>query len=97
VAADSDTADPDNQYDLDVREWVIEMLNLLPKAQHDVLTLIFDGLSPAEIASALDKDPQTVRSNLAHARRRLIVDVSKNELPTRRQPVHTGHEQRKGE
>lgn len=92
-----DDADPADGFDIDLREWVTDMCRSLPPAQREVLALIFDGLTPAEIAVALDKDPQTVRSNLAHARRRLLVEVNKDDLRPHRSTVRTGHDQQGGE
>ncbi|MGY3516339.1 RNA polymerase sigma factor [Micromonospora sp. PTRAS2] len=62
---------PKNDPDVDERAWVLQQLRDLPAAQMEVMALTFDGYSPAEIAKLLGKDPQTIRTNLHQARRRL--------------------------
>jgi RNA polymerase sigma factor (sigma-70 family) len=50
---------------------VIALLRQLPEQQRLVAALFYDGWSHEEIAKALDKHIDTVRSNLRHARSRL--------------------------
>jgi RNA polymerase sigma factor (sigma-70 family) len=49
-------------------EWVKDLLSSLPARQRDVMALILDGLSTAEVAELLGTNVVTVRSNLRHAR-----------------------------
>lgn len=55
----------------DEHSQVIAVLQCLPPAQRVVMALILDGYSPSEIAELLHLNPDTVRSNLRHARSRL--------------------------
>lgn len=48
-----------------------EMLKTLPDQQREVMAWTFDGYEPIEIANALGAAPETVRSNLRHARDKL--------------------------
>ncbi|MBE1580430.1 sigma-70 family RNA polymerase sigma factor [Amycolatopsis roodepoortensis] len=48
-----------------------EMLKTLPDQQREVMAWTFDGFEPIEIANALGVAPDTVRSNLRHARTKL--------------------------
>jgi RNA polymerase sigma-70 factor (ECF subfamily) len=50
---------------------VINALRRLPLTQRLVMAWSYDGYSPAEIAIILGKRPETVRSDLRHARARL--------------------------
>lgn len=51
---------------------VLDQVRLLPKRERDVLVLsVWEGLSHAEIAVALDIAPGTVKSRLSRARARL--------------------------
>lgn len=56
---------------LEEEQWVDEILKSLPATQRAVMEGIYEGLSPAEIATHLGRDPATVRKNLQHARERL--------------------------
>lgn len=84
-------AAPRYEHDRDPGEHsrVVAILRALPPAQLEVMALIFDGYTPAEIAELLDKSPATVRSNLRQARRRLehLLERSGNQ-PTRAEPAH---------
>ncbi|MFJ8034668.1 RNA polymerase sigma factor [Streptomyces sp. NPDC096032] len=46
-------------------------LRLLNQEQRRVMAFLFDGYKPDEIAELLEKNPDTVRSNIRHARNRL--------------------------
>ncbi|WP_405968819.1 sigma-70 family RNA polymerase sigma factor (plasmid) [Streptomyces sp. NBC_00015] len=46
-------------------------LRLLNQEQRRVMAFVFDGYAPEEIATLLEKNPGTVRSNIRHARKRL--------------------------
>jgi RNA polymerase sigma factor (sigma-70 family) len=48
-----------------------ELVRQLPPRQREIVALIADGYDAAEIASLLGSSPAVIRSNLAHARRRL--------------------------
>ncbi|GAA2510312.1 RNA polymerase sigma factor [Winogradskya humida] len=61
----------DDAFDQDVTR-VIALLGALPAAQREVLALAMDGFEPAEIAAINGQNVATVRSNLRHARRKLI-------------------------
>ena len=52
-------------------EWVMELLRYLPSAQREVMALVVDGFSHAEIAMTLGKTSEAVRQNLLAARQRL--------------------------
>ena len=56
-------------------QWVAQMLSTLPPAQREVFELVLAELAPQEIADLLGKTPDTIRQNLAHARRRLKVNL----------------------
>jgi RNA polymerase sigma-70 factor (ECF subfamily) len=51
---------------------VLAMLRSLPDAQRLVFALHVDGYDPAGIAEITGQHPDTVRSNLRHARQKLI-------------------------
>lgn len=53
------------------REWIIGMIDNLPKEQRAVMALYFDDLPLSEIAAELGKTEATVRSTLRHARHKL--------------------------
>ena len=57
------------------KQWVIQILGSLPPAQREVLALVVDGLTPAEIALHLGKTAAAVRQNLCAARARLALDL----------------------
>jgi len=48
-----------------------ELLGELPDRQREVMAWTFDGFEPAEIAQQMNESPETVRSNLRHAREKL--------------------------
>jgi RNA polymerase sigma-70 factor (ECF subfamily) len=50
----------------------LKMLKSLPTAQRLVFALHVDGYEPADIAEITGQHPDTVRSNLRHARQKLI-------------------------
>lgn len=60
-------------------QWVMQILSSLPPAQRDVLALVVDGFTPAEIAVLLGKTAVTVRQNLCAARARLTLDLPAHE------------------
>ncbi|MDI5975470.1 RNA polymerase sigma factor [Amycolatopsis magusensis] len=45
-----------------------QLLKVLPDRQREVMAWTFDGFEPTEIAEAMGLSPDTVRSNLRHAR-----------------------------
>ncbi|GAA2490286.1 RNA polymerase sigma factor [Winogradskya humida] len=51
--------------------YVLDLVKSLPPAQREVMAWTIDGFEPAEIAAAIGKRPETVRTNLSHARRAL--------------------------
>ncbi|MGP4103773.1 RNA polymerase sigma factor [Nonomuraea sp. KM90] len=53
------------------RQWVEQLLDRLPPAQREAMSLYVEGLTSSEIAEDLDKRPATVRKNLQFARERL--------------------------
>jgi RNA polymerase sigma factor (sigma-70 family) len=57
---------------------VAVLLSLCPPAQRQVLALIIDELSPAEIGHLLGKRPDTIRKNLQLARERLKEVIEKD-------------------
>ncbi len=68
----------------DAREDVGQVLKLiasLPAAQRTVLALTLEGFEPVEIADILGKNPDTVRSNLHHARQKLIRQLDPESIP----------------
>jgi RNA polymerase sigma-70 factor (ECF subfamily) len=48
-----------------------QLLKALPDRQREVMAWTFDDFEPTEIADALGLPPETVRSNLRHAREKL--------------------------
>ncbi|MFJ8636963.1 RNA polymerase sigma factor [Streptomyces sp. NPDC093568] len=52
-------------------EEVVGLLRTLPDVQRQIVAWTWDGATPAEIARHLGTSPETVRSNLRHARNRL--------------------------
>jgi RNA polymerase sigma-70 factor (ECF subfamily) len=54
---------------------VVTALRGLPPAQRTVMALVLDGYEPVEIAELLGTIPDTVRSNLRHAKHRLRCDL----------------------
>jgi DNA-directed RNA polymerase specialized sigma24 family protein len=52
----------------------------LPPTQRNVIELVIAELGAKEIAHLLGKSPDTVRQNLAHARKRLRANLSKGYL-----------------
>ena len=57
-------------------QWVRELLNSLPPRQQEVMALMVDEFTPAEIAVLLGRDHAAVRQNLMAARQRLKPAVS---------------------
>jgi RNA polymerase sigma factor (sigma-70 family) len=51
---------------------VLRLLRALPARQRAVAALYYDGMSYEEIADLLGSQPNTVRSQLRHARKKLI-------------------------
>jgi RNA polymerase sigma factor (sigma-70 family) len=50
---------------------VLGLLRLLPPRQRQVMAWVYDGYTPAEIATFLGLDPGTVRASLHKAREML--------------------------
>ena len=50
---------------------VQQVLAGLPRGEREVLTLVVDGLTPAEAAERLGRSPAAVRRSLCDARRRV--------------------------
>ena len=68
----TDRRDGTEEYrNLELHDEVLEVLNHLEDKQREVFSLKILGCSDNEIANALDMDPQTVRSNIRHARTKL--------------------------
>jgi RNA polymerase sigma factor (sigma-70 family) len=59
-------------------QWVAQMLSTLPPTQRDVVELSIAELGAREIADLLGKTPDTIRQNLAHARKRLRANLGKD-------------------
>jgi RNA polymerase sigma factor (sigma-70 family) len=69
------------------RQWVMQILGSLPPAQREVLALVVDGFTPAEIARLLGKTPDAVRQNLCAARARLArALLDQDRVPQRSSP-----------
>jgi RNA polymerase sigma-70 factor (ECF subfamily) len=65
---------PDKDFeDFEQRHHILAMMRQLPPKQRQVMTLTFEGATPAEIASDHGLTSQQVRSNLRLARRRLAI------------------------
>lgn len=67
-------------------EQVREALRSLPEAQREVFAFVYDGYEPHEIARLVNKSPETVRTNLREARRRLraaFASRDRSDLTTR--------------
>jgi RNA polymerase sigma factor (sigma-70 family) len=56
---------------LENRQFVANILERLPSAQHQVMHLITEGYTPAEIAKILRKQPNNVRQIAHQAKKRL--------------------------
>jgi RNA polymerase sigma-70 factor (ECF subfamily) len=69
----------------DVHE-AVRMLQALPEAQRVAFALHYDGYGHTEIAAITGQHPDTVRSNLRHARQKLIRMLSPNS--TRKEAHH---------
>ncbi|WP_258939202.1 RNA polymerase sigma factor [Actinomadura luteofluorescens] len=80
-AALSDEEHPVAADDVSGSADVVNLLRHLPPAQRAVIALIIDGYSTREISEFLDTRPDTVSSNLRHARRRLRELVSRYHTP----------------
>jgi RNA polymerase sigma-70 factor (ECF subfamily) len=59
-------------------QWVKQMLSTLTPTQRTILELSIAELKPREIADLLGKTPDTIRQNLAHARKRLRANLGKD-------------------
>ena len=59
-------------------QWVEQMLSTLPPTQRTVIELIIAEINAREIADLLGKTPETIRQNLAHARKRLRANLGKD-------------------
>jgi RNA polymerase sigma factor (sigma-70 family) len=59
-------------------QWVAQMLGTLPPTQRAVVELTIGELEAGEIADLLGKTPDTIRQNLAHARKRLKANLGKD-------------------
>jgi RNA polymerase sigma factor (sigma-70 family) len=59
-------------------QWVEQMLGTLPPTQRTIIELIIAEIDAREIADLLGKTPETVRQNLAHARKRLRANLGKD-------------------
>jgi len=70
-AAKQDLRQPQYPFEQDVTR-VLTMLNALPLTQREVFALAMDGFEPSEIAGITGQNTATVRSNLRHARRKLM-------------------------
>jgi RNA polymerase sigma factor (sigma-70 family) len=72
---DRETAgDPIAVADMNVWEgeqWVNELIGALPPAQREVVRLVYEGLTPTEIAELLGNRPEAVRQSLFMARKTL--------------------------
>ncbi len=62
---------PDPARIVEARQQRQELLKGLPDRQREVMALTLDGFEPTEIADILALSPETVRSNLRHARDKL--------------------------
>jgi RNA polymerase sigma-70 factor (ECF subfamily) len=60
---------------------VLAMLRSLPPVQREALALAMDGFEPSEIAAINGQHTATVRSNLRHARRRLVQLLGRRVVP----------------
>jgi RNA polymerase sigma factor (sigma-70 family) len=74
---------PDSHIDHDLNiwedcEWVTQMLDTLPPAQREVFEYVLFEFKPNEIAEMLGKNPDAIRQNLAHARKRLRANLAKD-------------------
>lgn len=64
-------------------QWVMQILSSLPPAQREVLALVVDGFTPAEIAQLLGKTADAVRQNLCAARARLTLALPDHNRDTK--------------
>jgi len=64
-------------------QWVMQILSSLPPAQREVLALVVDGFTPAEIAQLLGKTADAVRQNLCAARARLTLTLPDHSRDTK--------------
>ncbi|MGP4009886.1 RNA polymerase sigma factor [Streptomyces sp. 4N124] len=58
------------------RDDALRHLRRLDQEQRRVMAFLYDGYTPKEIAKLLDKKPDTVRSNIRHARNRLMKAIA---------------------
>lgn len=66
------------------RQWVMQILSSVPSAQREVLALVVDGFTPAEIARRLGKTADAVRQNLHAARARLSLILLDQDMVAQR-------------
>ncbi|QXJ25859.1 RNA polymerase sigma factor [Actinomadura graeca] len=62
-----------------LRQYLLQLLSLLPTEQRTVMAWTIDGFTPAEIAELTGHKPATVRSHLRHARKRLTQELTGQE------------------
>ncbi len=59
-------------------QWVQQMLSTLPPTQRTIFELAIADFGTREIADVLGKNPDAVRQNLTHARKRLRANLGKD-------------------
>ena len=64
---------------LEDKEWVTDVLSVLPSAQREVMECIAGGLDRHEIAEVLGKSREAIRRNLCDARTRLMRELNAGE------------------
>ena len=69
-------AAPPQPGDGDLSALVRDVLRDLPSIQRLIMALNMDGYKPSEIASMINSSPDTVRSNLRHARRAMAAGLA---------------------
>ena len=52
-------------------QWVLQLLDSLPRRQREAMALIVDEFRPAEVAILLGKNPDAIRQSLKEARQKL--------------------------
>jgi RNA polymerase sigma factor (sigma-70 family) len=77
--ADALVSAEDKPGEVEQVQLILRVLGQLPRAQATTFAHTIDGLSPAEISKVLDITPETVRSNLRHARKRLTTILHNSE------------------
>ena len=82
TSARAQRGDPARSHSLMLEhEAAVDLVSRLPRAQREAFALTLEGLGPMEIARLTGRPVESIRSNLAHARRRL-----RNELAPALQP-----------